>query len=417
MSILIKDVYFDGKSTNIYINDNNIAEISEKAGNKADKVIDARGKAVLPGLVNMHTHAAMSLLRGYADDLPLNQWLEEKIWPTEAKLKPKHIESGTAFACLEMIKSGTTCFLDMYWHPEANAKATSKSGLRSVLNAVIIGTNKSVEDCRRETKKNLSALREYECETLKPSLGPHAIYTVTKEQLEWINSFSEEQNLLVHMHLSETDQEVKDCVKDHGSRPAEYLQNIGFLSDNKVFAHCVHLNKKEAGLLGKSGCKAVHCPTSNMKLAVGGTFPYSMLRSKEITCSLGTDGCSSNNNLDMFEEMKFASLLQKFSSNNPTVLPAREAIQMATSAGAESLGFNAGRVEEGKLADLILVDLKELSKIPLHSLDSNIVYSANGSVVTHSIVNGELLMEDRKVEGEEKTIEKFNKAVEDIFQT
>ena len=412
MSILIKNVFLAGKKTSIFVEGNVISKIGTDAGSKSDVVIDGSGKAAIPGFVNCHTHAAMTLMRGYADDLPLQEWLERHIWPLEAKLSEEDVYWGSKLACLEMIKSGTTCFNDMYWHLKGTLKAASESGLRSVLSSVFIDRLRP-EKAREQRRQAEKLVKETKArERIKIALGPHAIYTVTKESLEWVREFAMKNDLLVHMHLSETKQEVEDCEKEHGKRPVEYLNDLGLLNPNLVCVHCVWLDEKEITLLAKNNVKVVHCPTSNMKLSVGREISYEEMHRNGINVTLGTDGCASNNSLDMFGAMKTAAILHKMMGDNPTILPAADAFKMATENGAKALRINAGRITEGALADVVLIDLKKPELVPLHNLTSNLVYSATGSCVDTVICDGRMLMQKGIVEGEEKLMEKAGEIAE-----
>lgn len=410
MSILIKNVLHNKKRTNVYIEDNIIQEIGAKI-NDADYVIDGRDKAIIPGLINTHTHSAMTLLRGYADDIELHEWLENKIWPIEARLTKKEVYWGTKLACLEMIKSGTTCFNDMYFYGESSAKAVKEMGIRGVISEVFF--DMFDEDIRekgiKKVKKGIERLKNFNCKRIIPALGPHAVYTVSKEGLQLIKELADEQNLLIHFHLGETRWENENCYKQNGKRPVPYLEEIGFLGENLISAHCSWIIINEIKILAKNGVKISHNPTSNMKLATGGVMPYLEMKENNLLITLGTDGSASNNNLDMFESMKFAALMQKAHRWNQTVLSAKEAYEMATINGAKALGLNTGVIEEGKLADIILIDLKRAEMTPCHDLISNLVYSANGSCVDTTICDGKILMLNRKVEREEELLKKAEK--------
>lgn len=417
MAILIKNVLLEGKKRNIYIKGNLIAAISEAGNNKeAEFVIDGKDKAAIPGLFNAHTHAAMTLLRGYADDMQLQKWLSTKIWPIEERMTEEDVYWGTKLACLEMIKSGTVFFNDMYWHWRGSVRAVMESGIRAALSAVFIDgfdEGRAKEQMKRnetlyEESKNLP-------ERIIFMLGPHAIYTVSEESLCWVRDFAEEHDLLVHIHLSETEREVRECVEVYGMRPVEFLDSIGFLSPRTIAPHCVHLSRKEIEILKKRDVKIVHTPVSNMKLA-SGRMPYEELKWAGLSSNiaLGTDGCASNNNLDMFEEMKIASLFQKAFSGDTTSMPAEEAFALATRNAAKMFRLNSGTIAKGKLADVVLLDLKQVNLVPNHNLISNIVYSANGSCVDTVICDGRILMEDRKVEGEEKIKEKAERVAYEL---
>jgi len=409
MSTLIKNVLVEGKKRNIYIEGNVIEEISgTKSSKAAEFVIEGKDKAAIPGLFNAHTHAGTTLLRGYADDMQLQEWLETKIWPVEAKMTEDDVYWGTKLACLEMIKSGTTFFNDMYWHWRGSARAIAESGIRAALSAVFI--DNFDEGVANEQMKRNEALYEEskkQVERIIFTLGPHAIYTVSEESLCWVRDFADKHDLLVHIHLSEIKEEVEDCIKRYGLRPVEFLDSIDFLSPRTIACHCVHLSRKEMELLKKHDVKIVHNPTSNMKLS-SGRMPYEELKRAGLhsNIALGTDGCASNNNLDMFEEMKIASLFQKAFSGDTTCLPANETFELATRNAAKMFRLNSGVIAEGKLADVVLLDLKKVELVPNHNLTSNIVYSANGSCVDTVICDGRILMEGRHVEGEDEIKDK-----------
>ncbi|MFQ6106636.1 MAG: amidohydrolase [Thermoplasmata archaeon] len=414
MSILIRDVLLDGKPRNILIEGREI--VSLDAREEADEVIDGRKKAAIPGLINTHTHAAMSLFRGYADDMLLHDWLRNKIWPLEENLKPEHIYWGTKLACLEMIKSGTTCFNDMYFFMEEAARAAADIGIRAVLSegfADLMNPDLGKERFRSSVQL-VEAVRSLNDDRVIPALGPHALYTVSPESLQMISDYSEKEGLLVHFHLSETEEEVNRCVERHGKRPVEFLDEIGFLSDRLVAAHSVWLNKKEIEILERREVKISHNPVSNMKLAVGRAIPYGEMKEAGLIVSLGTDGCASNNSLDMFETMKFAALYQKAFTGDPTILPAQDVMTLATVNGAQTLGIDAGSIAPGMLADIALIDLRAPQLNPAHNLVSDIVYSANGCCVDTVICDGKILMQDRRVEEEDQILEKATEMSADL---
>lgn len=414
MSILIKGVLHNGEPTDVYIEGNRISEIGSRV--EADRTVDGTDLALLPGLINTHTHAAMTLFRGYADDMELHEWLREKIWPLEAEFRPEDIYWGTRLACLEMIRSGTTCFCDMYFHLDQQARAVEDCGVRAVLSEGFIDFLKPEvgEKSLSRSMELIRKVREMKCDRIALALGPHALYTVSKESLQRMREISDRENMLIHFHLSETKEEVDNCKKEFGKSPAEYLRDIDFLTPRLIAAHCVWLDEHEIEILAEAGVKVSHNPVSNMKLAVGRAMPYKKMRQAGVSISLGTDGAASNNNLDMFESMKFASLLQKFSFNDSTIMPADEVFELATMGGARALGIDAGVVEVGKLADLILVDLKSPAFNPNHNLISNVVYSASGSCVDTVICDGKILMEHGRVEGELEILEGARKVAQDI---
>ena len=409
MAILIKEVLLDGKTVDVWIEENRFKQMEPHLDVPGATVLDGRNKAILPSFVNMHTHASMTLMRSYADDLDLHDWLENYIWPMEAKLDEEDIYHGARLACLEMIKSGTTCFNDMYWHYHGIARAVEEMGLRAVLSSVFLDFNdvsKAAEQ-RELTERLFGETKEYS-DRIRFALGPHAIYTVSKESLKWVNRFAAEKKVLIHIHISETRKEVDDCLSLYGLRPVQWLDKIGLLGPNVIAAHVVHVTDEEIGILARNGVKVVHCPVSNMKLA-SGNFPFKKMQAKGVEIALGTDGCSSNNNLDMMEEMKIAALQAKLLHNDPTLLSANMAFEMATLHGAKALGLEAGKIAEGQLADCILVDLSNHRLAPGYHLESDMVYSADNSCIDTVICDGRILMQDAYVEGEEEIVSEARK--------
>jgi 5-methylthioadenosine/S-adenosylhomocysteine deaminase len=415
VSLLIKDVLLEGAVTSIYIEGNRIAAIGDKARVEADTTLEAKGKAAVPGFVNTHTHAAMTLLRSYADDMPLQAWLEKAIWPREAKIEPEDIYWGTKLACLEMIKGGTTTFNDMYFHMDQAARAVKEMGLRAVLSEGFIdrrdpGLGRELLAKQRTVIKKIEGIGT---DRVRPALGPHGIYTVSRESLQALKQMSDDEGYMIHTHLAETRREKEDCVTEQGMPPVKYLDSLGVLSRQLLAAHCCWVDAQEIDLLARNGVRVAHCPTSNMKLAAG-AMPYKAMLEAGVLISLGTDGAASNNNLDMLESMKFAALLQKLMSADPTVAPASEVFEIATLGGARALGLDSGLIEEGRLADIALIDLRRPDLNPLHDLKSLLVYSAHGNVVDTVICDGRVLMKARKVPGEAETVRRAAEAGRDL---
>jgi len=405
MSILIQNVLVNGKTADIRIRDTRIETVAPSlVPEEGEETINGTDKAAVCGFVNGHTHAAMTLFRGFADDMKLKPWLEEKIWPAEAKLTEEDVYVGTRLACLEMIRTGTTTFNDMYWHLPGAVRAVESMGIRGVLSAVFIDQFDEGR-CKEQIDQNMAFLETFGNRNplIQIALGPHSIYTVSREALEWIAAFSEEHNLFVHIHLSEVQREVDDSLQAHGMRPAEYLKEVGLLSNRLFAAHCNQLNEHEMRLLTEAGAHLVHIPVSNLKLASEKIFPYENLKSHGASIILGTDGCSSNNNLDMLETAKFAALFQKWQSNDPTLLPAAEAFSLITEEGYRAFRIGNGKIAPGEPADIVLIDLNHPQNVPLYNLESNLVYSANGSAVSTTICNGKILMKDGFIP-DEKTI-------------
>ena len=392
MSLTVRDARLDDAVVAVRVEGDRIVALG--AGVEpavGDEVLDAAGMALLPGLVNGHTHAAMTLMRGYGGDLPLMKWLQDKIFPVEAKLTGDDVYWGTRLACVEMIRSGTVRFWDMYWQPEAVARAVQDAGIRaSVALPLVDGLDPDKSDAlHADAERSLDALADAG-RRITPTLGPHSIYLVSEKSLRWIADLSSERDICVHIHLSETEDEVKDCVAAHGVRPAPYLDRIGLLTPRTILAHGVWLDDDELQLVGERGATIVTNPVSNLKLAVGGVFPYAKARAHGIPVGLGTDGASSNNSLDLFQDVKHLALMQKHAERDPAAMPATEAWAVASGQRAPLLG-GTGRLAVGEPADFLLVrsDAPELTP---GELVANLVYAAAGAVVDTTVVAGQVLM-------------------------
>ncbi|MBQ2149589.1 MAG: amidohydrolase [Bacteroidales bacterium] len=393
-SLLIKDVRLDDRITDILIADGRFKSLEAPAGTVADKVIDASGMAILPPFYNTHTHAAMTLLRGYADDMPLHKWLQEYIWPYEDKLTPQDIREGSRLAVREMIKTGTVFFSDMYFDIEETVDVVRESGMRAAIGVTFVESHSKSQQAEK-----LELLKHWTDPTggrITLTVAPHAVYTVGPDLLVRCADTARSLGLKLHIHLCETRKEVDDCLAEHGMTPVRYLDSLGFLGPDVIAAHVVHVDPEEAAILAERSVTISHCPCSNLKLA-SGFFPYKLLKEAGCRITLGTDGASSNNNLDMREEMKFAALVSKACSGNPEVMPAAEAMDMACRQGAEAFGINAGVIAEGKLADAILVDLSDVRMQPCHHLLSNWVYAAGSSCIDTVICDGNILMEHHEL--------------------
>jgi len=422
-SILLMDVLLNGKMVDIFIDAGGEVEaigerIRREYRSEAITSINGDGAIALPGLINTHTHAAMTLFRGYADDMPLHDWLQLKIWPLESLLTGTDVYWGTKLACLEMIKTGTIAFNDMYFFMKDATRAVDEMGLKAML---AYGFIDFFDDTKREqeikaTEDFCRYIQGINHPRIKAAVGPHAIYSISQEALMWIGTYSREKNIGIHIHLSETEREVENCVVNHGVRPAQFLDQCGILTPRTLAAHCCWLDAAECELLGQRGVHVSHNPQSNMKLAVNRAMPYPLLKKYGVNITLGTDGCASNNSLDLFEAMKFATLLQKFAWNSQTLLPAQEAIAMATSNGAKALGFEPSQIQEGGQADIILIDRHCICNIPLHNIESNIVYSCHGNAVTTVICDGRILMHERHVPGEDEIRKSALRAAENLLQ-
>jgi len=398
----------DGKSRiiedgSIAIENGKIAHVGKKSkfpSFKGENIVDGHGKIAMPGLINCHTHLPMTLFRGIAEDQPLDKWLIETIWPLEANLQPDDVYHGALLGCLEMIKSGTTCFADMYFHEGKIAEAIEKAGLRAVLAQGIIeaGNRTRGERMFRENVDFAKKYHAYANGRVTTQLGPHAVYSCSPELLTKVKEAASALNVGIHIHLAESKEMAKEIKEKSGFSEIELLENLRFLSPNVLAAHCVHLSRREMTLMAKHNVKIAYNPIANMKIAVG-TAKIKDLMTLGLTVGIGTDGPASNNSLDMFESMKVAALLQKLHYHDPTVLPTETALKMATIDGARALGLenSVGSLEVGKQADLILVDFKKPHLTPMHNPYANIVYSTHGSDVDTVIANGKILMENRKV--------------------
>ena len=418
MSILIKNVLHEDTITDVLIEGNRIARIAPNLSTpEGTEVIDGTDKAVIPGFINTHTHAAMTLFRGYGDDLPLMEWLEDYIWPVEAKMTAHDVYVGARLACLEMLRSGTTCFLDMYMHPLETARAVEELGLRAHLSYTLFdqgGAERAALD-RKRSYEYYEAFKAFS-DRITFTLGPHAIYTVSGEQLQFCHKFAVEHNVKINLHLAETKGEVDECVRQHGLTPVRYLEKLGILSEHLIVAHVVWVDDEEMDLLAKHRVSVVHNPASNMKLCSGYTFKYEEMKKRGIRLGIGTDGCSSSNNLDMVIAMKLASLLGKAWRFSPTATKAADIYHSATIGGAEILEIPAGRIAEGMLADLSLVDLNVPELVPLNSLTSNLVYATSGSsCIDTVIIDGVIRMRDRYVPGQEEIIAEAREVARRLF--
>jgi 5-methylthioadenosine/S-adenosylhomocysteine deaminase len=423
-TILIKNTTIladEVKKGSVLIEDDKIVDITRSnSSNGADEIINGGGKFLIPGLVNTHTHLSMSLMRGLADDLPLDVWLNDHIWPVEAHLEGEHCYAGALLSTLEMIKSGTTTCNDMYFFMDDVARAIDKAGMRGLLCHGMIdlfdGEKRKAE--YKETLRIIEKCHNTADGRIQVSLGPHTPYTCSTELLNWVRKKADEKGLRIHIHVSETEKEVEDSLNDRLKRPFEYLEDIKFLGPDVTAAHSVWLSGAEIALIKDQNVKISHNPLSNMKLA-SGISPVSDLLANNVCVSLGTDGAASNNNLDLFQEMKTSSLLQKVRKLDPTVLPAGKVLEMATINGATALGMEneIGSIEVGKKADMVLVDMKAPHMTPYRNPVSHLVYSAEGADVSTVICNGQILMHEREVlvMDEVEVIQMAENAAEDLL--
>ncbi|ACL06685.1 amidohydrolase [Desulfatibacillum aliphaticivorans] len=367
---------------------------------QAAKVLDAEGGIIMPGLINAHTHASMTCFRGLADDLPLMTWLNDHIFPAEAKLTEDMVYKGALLACAEMILSGTTSFCDMYLFEGAVAKAAHDSGMRAVVGEVLYDfPSPNYGPLENGFAYTRDLLEEYKGhDRVRIAVEPHSPYLCAPDLLKKAREIAEEWNAPLVIHASESENEVAQIKEKYGCTPMEHLAKIGFLCPRLMADHCVVLTDNDISLLADNKVKAVHNPESNMKLA-SGIAPVPALLEAGVCVSLGTDGCASNNNLDMMAEMNAAAKIHKAAALDPTVMDAKTVLTMATKNGASALGMDGqcGVMEQGKLADIIILDVNRPHLVPMYNPMSHVVYSARGGDVRHSIIHGKLVMEDRRV--------------------
>lgn len=388
---------------------------------KAKRTINAEGKVAIPGLVNCHTHVAMTLFRGIAEDKSLEEWLKNIIWPLEAKLQAEDVYRGALLGCVEMIKSGTTCFVDMYFHEDMVAKAAEKIGLRAVLAPGIIEAGKPSlgERMLKEATKIIENHKNFNENRIRFLLGPHAVYTCSPELLMKIKETSKKLKIGLHIHLAESEEIAEKIVKEYGASETELLEKIGFLGPEVLAAHCIHLSDRDIKILAKNRVNVVHNPVSNMKLGQGAAR-IKRLIDEGVNVCLGTDGPASNNSLDMFETMKLACLLQKLIYRDPSVLSAWQTLRMATINAAKALGLEdeIGTIEVGKKADIILLNFDEPNLNPIHDYYANLVYSAKGENVDTVIIDGRIIMENRKIKtvNEAEVIKEANEAAKSLIE-
>lgn len=399
-SLFLKDVLLNGSKTNIRITGNQFSAIDPSLSScENDEVIDASRFAIVPPFYNAHTHAAMTLLRGYADDMPLFPWLNDYIWPFEAKMTAEDIHIGTELAILEMIKSGTVFYSDMYWMMDSVWKATNKMGIRACL-----GVSFMDHIGEEKIQQSFDLIEEYKDKSslIQMSVAPHAPYTVSDKLWVRCAEFAKKHNLIMQFHLSETEKEVKDCVAEHGLTPVRWLDSLGVLGPNCLAAHVVHVDEEEMEILKERGVAIAHNPVSNMKLS-SGFFKSAPMEKSKNKVLIGTDGCSSNNNLDMIEESKFAAMIAKC-NYGPETLPVNTVIDWAVKNGPRVFGVNGGEIAVGKVADALLINLDNERFVPNFNFNSNWIYASSCESIDTMICDGKIVMQGRHVDGEEDII-------------
>jgi len=403
------DVFNDGI---VVVDNDRIIEIGTKEilkKHKSKEIIDARNSIVMPGLINTHTHAAMVYFRGLADDLPLSVWLKKHIWPAEAKyVNQNFIKQASRLACLEMIKSGVTCFNDMYFFERETASVASGIGMRALIGEVILDFStpscKSSEEALKKTEEMI--LKYKDNELISVAVAPHSIYACSKENLIKAKKLADKYSINLHIHISETRKENEDCLRDNKNSPVKYLDELGILDNKTIAAHSIWLDNEDIEIYKKRRVKISHCPISNMKLATG-VMNFKKMNESGLIVSLGTDGAASNNTLDLFSDMRTCALLHKVNNLNPEIASALEIVKSATINGAKVLRMDnkIGSLEIGKKADIITINPDKPHLSPIYNPYSHLVYAVNSADVENVIVNGKIIMRDRKVLGvDEKKI-------------
>lgn len=405
MKILLRDVLLDSSKKSILLENGKISRIAPEIAISAAEIagveiFDAGGRlAVMPPFYNAHNHAAMTLLRGYAEDLELFDWLSNHIWPVEARLSAEDIYIGTKLAAVEMIRSGSVYFNDSYWHPEASLRAVQESGMRATLGLLYLGNISP--DAQKANEMLIEAAQDAENVTV--SHTPHAIYTVDKATLQKIAAMMEKDGRPVHIHVAETRKEVEECLKEHHATPVEYLDSLGLINERAMLAHCVHLTAHDREIIAERRAFIAHNPVSNMKLC-SGLFDFEAAVKAGCRVAIGTDGTSSNNNLSMLEEMKIAALTAKIVSSDPKAGKTQDIFHAATAVGAEFAGVAAGKIAAGMAADMILIDLAHPVMSAGYDQVADMVYAASPEVIDSVICNGRFLMKNRIIPQETEII-------------
>ncbi len=386
----------NGEANVIAVEDGKISYIGKDLPDSfaADEVIDGKGMLATAGMVNTHGHVSMTLLRSYADDMALMDWLENKIWPIEAKMNAKDIYWGAMLGIAEMLKSGTTCFADMYCFMDDVARAVAETGIRANLSRGLIGLAPDKDDKLAENTQLVKDWQGYDNGRIRITYGPHAPYTCPVEYLQKVIEAAQTNNAEIQMHLCETKGEVENCIKEHGVTPIKLMDQLGMFEQGTIAAHCVYLTEDDMDIMAAKNVRVAHNPQSNLKLA-SGIAPVASMLEKGICVGLGTDGASSNNNLDMLEECRAAAMLHKTTTLNPLAVPAAQAWDMATVNGAKVLGFDElGKLSVGQQADIVLWNMHKPYWYPRHNKLSLLVYAANSSDADTVIVNGKVVLQN-----------------------
>lgn len=411
-TLLVKNIILDGVRQDIFIRDGRIETIGTGCSCEADTVLDGRGMTAIPSFVNMHTHSGMTLFRGICEDMPLSAWLDA-VWKAERHLDEEMIYWATRLACLEMIKSGTTAFADMYWMIDRAADAVADSGMKALLTySLLDGGDREKQEFQRRDCERIYGISRGWNRNVQFGVAIHAHYTVCDENMLWAADFARSHNLLLHTHISETEPENAAHFAKYGISPAKRLGDMGILGKDLIAAHCVWLDEEDVRLLGESGTTVVHNINSNLKLASGYRFLYNELRDAGANVTLGTDGAGSSNNLDMLESMKTSALMQKAWRSDPSAMPIPEVFAAASAHGAKALRIGEGTIVKGEPADFLLIDTDSPVFLPAHDFRANLLYAANSSAIDTVICDGRVLMNGRRVEGEREVMENAGKHID-----
>lgn len=422
--ILLNNIRIAGRGDELYdifISGGKICRISVAGHGRPDtnagtpdgssaQTVDCRGKVAVPGLINMHTHAAMTLMRGMGEDVAFHQWLK-RIWEVETRVDEEYVYWGTKVACLEMAKTGTTSFFDHYWFSAAARKAAEEVGIRPVVSYVMLDRYDSSEAARQKD----GCLAIWEQARTWPhgsfAMGIHSIYSVSEDTMSWAAEFARKNGLKLHIHLCETRKEVDDCMKARGMTPVQYAESLGLLGPDTIAAHTLWLSGEDVEILGRNRVSCVHNINSNLKLASGYKFLYNELKASGANVCIGTDGCASSNNLDILEALKTAAMVQKAWREDPSAMPLEDLLAMATVNGARAAGLNTGKIEEGLDADILIVDTENTFFLSPGSFLANLIYSAHSDCIDSVICRGRFVMRDREVSGEKEIISRARKIV------
>ena len=418
--ILLKNILCGGRECDIYVDNDIIAGVYPTGGGPvlsgdADtEIMDCTGKVALPGLVNAHTHAAMTMLRGVGEDVCFSDWID-RIWKEETKIDEEYVYWATKVACLEMIRTGTTTFYDQYWHVPAAEKAVEEMGLRAVLSYVNLDHyDTGIRERQMQECVDVCNASANWPANITFSVAIHSVYSVSEELMSWAAGFAREKGVKINVHLSETEKEVMDCKAARGESPVRFLDRLGILGPDVIAAHTLWVDDDDIRILAERGVTCVHNIHSNLKLASGYRFRYNEMRDAGINICLGTDGCASSNNLDMLEAMKTAALVQKAWRNDPQAMPLDELLAMATSNASSALGLDCGRIAAGCLADILIIDTDSTFFLSNAPFLANFVYSAHSDCVDSVICGGKFLMRHRQVAGEEEILARARKVLRRI---